>query len=168
MFERTESTSTQALKGLLSVLAQVDPNVSDAERVDQLSVLEQVKSAVAAAQARITVDFVESQEQVARQWRQRARECADDNDFEGWRAAREQARRAGLGDGGCHDNDTPTGRCGGRRGGRRAEAGVGGQVALARRMSPSRGSRLVATALTLVREMPHTMAALQDGTLTEW
>jgi hypothetical protein len=27
---------------------------------------------------------------------------------------------------------------------------------------------LVATALTLVREMPHTMAALEDGTLTEW
>ena len=43
-----------------------------------------------------------------------------------------------------------------------------GQVALARRVSPSRGSRLVASALTLVREMPHTMAALQDGTLTEW
>ena len=39
---------------------------------------------------------------------------------------------------------------------------------MARRVSPSRGSRLVAAALTLVREMPHTMAALQDGTLTDW
>ncbi len=100
MFERAESTSTATLAGLLSVLGRVDPNVSDAERVDQLSVLEQVKSAVAAAQMRITVDFVDSQEQVAREWRRRAKECADDNDFEGWRAAREQARRAGRdGDG---------------------------------------------------------------------
>ena len=171
MFEQPEPTSTQTLAGLVSVLARVDPNVSDAERIDQLSVLEQVKSAVAAAQARITVDFVESQEQVAQAWRRRAKECADDNDFDGWRAAREQARRAGRdGDGWGKDDDTATSRGGRRRRGRRpgADLGADGQVALARRMSPSRGSRLVAAALTLVREMPRTMAALQDGTLSEW
>jgi Domain of unknown function (DUF222) len=166
MFERTDPTLTQTLRGLPFLLGKVDANISDAERVDQLAALEQLKSAVAAAQARITVDFVESQEQVARQWRHRARECADDNDFEGWRAAREQARRAGR-DG---FDDLQQGRSGRRPGDRRpgADLGVDGQVALARRVSPSRGSRLVASALTLVREMPHTMAALQDGTLTEW
>ena len=101
MFERGPSTSTEALAGLLEMLAALDEDVSDAERVDRLAALERVKSAVAAAQARITVEFVESQEQVARQWRQRARECADGNDFEGWRAARERgaASRSGGGRG---------------------------------------------------------------------
>jgi hypothetical protein len=45
MFEHGEPTSTESLTGLLSVLARVDPDVSDAERVDHLSVLEQVTSA---------------------------------------------------------------------------------------------------------------------------
>ena len=108
------------------------------------------------------MDFVESQEQVAREWRQRARECADRNDFEGWRAARDEARRAGR------NEDAATGRSGRQRSRRGADLGVDGQVALARRVSPSRGSRLVATALTLVREMPHMLAALENGTLTEW
>lgn len=171
MFEQIDATSTQAFEGLLSVLARVDTDVTDAERIDQLSVLERVKSAVAAAQARITVDFVESQEQVAREWRERAKECADDNDFEGWRAAREQARRAsldGLGSGDQSHAHTARGRSE-RRKVRRpgADLGVAGQVALSRRVSPSRGSRLVATSLILVREMPHTMTALANGTLSE-
>ena len=78
----------------MAVLTRVDRGLSDADRVDRLSALEQVKAACAAAQARITADFAESQAEVAAAWRQRARECADDNDFDGWRAAREQARRA--------------------------------------------------------------------------
>ncbi len=171
MFEQTDATSTQALEGLLSVLARVDTDVTDAERIDQLAVLERVKSAVAAAQARVTVDFVESQKQVARAWRERAKERADDDDFEGWRAAREQARRAsldGLTSGEQHHASTAKGRSE-RRKVRRpgADLGVAGQVALSRRVSPSRGSRLVATSLILVREMPHTMTALADGTLSE-
>jgi hypothetical protein len=40
--------------------------------------------------------------------------------------------------------------------------GVAGEVALARRDSPARGGR------ALVREMPHTLAALQCGVLSEW
>ena len=77
--------------------------MSDADRVDRLSALERVKAACAAAQARITADFAESQAEVAVAWRRRARECADDNDFDGWRsgagtgAARDGGRRgAGL------------------------------------------------------------------------
>jgi hypothetical protein len=46
--------------------------------------------------------------------------------------------------------------------------GVGAQVALARRESPHRGSRLVGLAQALVHEMPATMAALQAGEISEW
>ncbi len=46
--------------------------------------------------------------------------------------------------------------------------GVGAQIALARRESPNRGSRLLGLAKALVMEMPHTMAALESGQLNEW
>ncbi|MFE4195199.1 HNH endonuclease [Paenarthrobacter sp. NPDC056912] len=45
---------------------------------------------------------------------------------------------------------------------------VGAQVALARRESPNRGSRLLGLAKALVTEMPRTMAALESGQLNEW
>ena len=43
--------------------------------------------------------------------------------------------------------------------------GIAAQIALARRESPARGSRLLGLAKALVTEMPHTMAALEDGTV---
>src|SRR5436190_14768778 len=46
--------------------------------------------------------------------------------------------------------------------------GVGAQVALARRESPSRGSRHLGLARALTGEMPHTLAALTCGRLSEW
>jgi len=46
--------------------------------------------------------------------------------------------------------------------------GVGAQIALARRESPNRGSRLLGLAKALVTEMPRTLAALQSGQLNEW
>ena len=46
--------------------------------------------------------------------------------------------------------------------------GVGAQVALARRESPNRGSRLLGLAKALVTEMPRTLAALSSGQLNEW
>ncbi|MEO3942829.1 DUF222 domain-containing protein [Paenarthrobacter nicotinovorans] len=46
--------------------------------------------------------------------------------------------------------------------------GVGAQVALARRESPNRGSRLLGLAKALVTEMPRTLAALNKGLLNEW
>jgi len=46
--------------------------------------------------------------------------------------------------------------------------GVAAQVALARRESPNKGSRLLGLAKALVTEMPHTMAALESGQLNEW
>jgi len=47
-------------------------------------------------------------------------------------------------------------------------AGVAAQIALARRESPAKGSRLLGLAKALVSEMPHTLAALETGQLNEW
>ncbi|MDQ0771502.1 hypothetical protein QF031_004251 [Pseudarthrobacter defluvii] len=46
-------------------------------------------------------------------------------------------------------------------------AGVAAQIALARRESPARGSRLLGLAKTLTG-MPHTVAAFRSGLLNEW
>ncbi len=89
--------TTEGLTALVTVLSQVGAvGESDQVRVDQLAVLERVKSAVAAAQVRVTAACVESQELVAQAWSERAAECSDAGDFDGWRAAREQARAATL------------------------------------------------------------------------
>ena len=94
-----------------------------AELIDQLRALEDLKSAAAAAQARIAVAF------------DAARRRAD-------AAAGVPAEERGR--------------------------GVAAQVALARRESPARGSRLHGLAKALVTEMPHTLAALETGRLNEW
>ncbi len=46
--------------------------------------------------------------------------------------------------------------------------GVASEVALARRDSPARGGRHLGLAKALVCEMPHTLAALECGALSEW
>ncbi len=46
--------------------------------------------------------------------------------------------------------------------------GVAAQVALARRESPHRGGRHLGLAKALVHEMPHTLALLRAGLLSEW
>jgi hypothetical protein len=46
--------------------------------------------------------------------------------------------------------------------------GVGLQVALARRESHSRGARHLGLARTLAAELPHTLAALRAGRISEW
>lgn len=46
--------------------------------------------------------------------------------------------------------------------------GVASEVALARRDSPVRGGRHLGLAKALVYEMPHTLAALEAGLLSEW
>src|ERR1700722_14668120 len=52
----------------------------------------------------------------------------------------------------------------------RAKEGRGGagEVALAGRGSPARGGRHLGFAKALVHEMPHTLAALAGGALSEW
>lgn len=51
---------------------------------------------------------------------------------------------------------------------RRRGRGVAAEIALARRDSPARGGRHLGFAKALVHEMPHTLAALEAGVLTEW
>lgn len=149
----------------MAVLTRVDRDLSDADRVDRLSALEQVKAACAAARARITADFAESQAEVAAAGRQRDPECVDDDDFDGWRAAREQARRATVD---AAEADSESSLRGRRRYRRAREVGVAGQAALARRVSLSRGGRHLAIALALVHRLPRTLAALEVGALSEW
>lgn len=47
-------------------------------------------------------------------------------------------------------------------------AGIAEQIALARRESSARGSRHLGLARALVTELPHTLAALTHGDLSEW
>ncbi|MEO6997905.1 MAG: HNH endonuclease, partial [Terracoccus sp.] len=83
MIESGSELTTEGLAALVASLSHLDENVDDGERIDQLSALERVKSAVAAAQARVTVGFVASQEQVAHGWREHAKACSDAGDFDG-------------------------------------------------------------------------------------
>lgn len=172
--------SSEQLTELAARLGELDLDVPDSERIDQLSALEKVKAACAAAQARITDRFVDSQAELARQWRDQARACSDASDFDGWCAAREQARRheftpatdAHRGDDGGHGEGGGSDRASGRssagtRRARNPRAGVAAQVALARRESPAKGTRIVSTALALTRHLPHTLAALSAGRLNE-
>lgn len=62
MFESAHGLTTGALRSLVIALASLDPNVDDAERIDQIRLLEELKAAAAAAQALVTVAFAASQE----------------------------------------------------------------------------------------------------------
>jgi hypothetical protein len=114
---------TETLGSWVRDLARLDRCVGDAERIDQIRALEELKAAAAAAQALVTADFAASQ---------RAEQVV-----------------AGV----------PASRVG---------PGIAAQVALARRESPSRGSRHLGLAEALVNELPATMAALQGGEISEW
>lgn len=78
-------------------------------------------------------------------------------------AAAEQAHATAEWEAVRHQLDERAGKRSKRR--RRAFAS---EVALARYESPSRGSQHLGFAKALVYEMPHTLAALQAGALTEW
>ena len=130
MFEAQERSgggasapTTALVLDFRTALAGMGRAMDDAERVEQIRVLEELKAAAAAAQARISAGLYASV-------------CAA-------HAAR-----------GVPDQER------GR--------GVAAQVALARRESPSRGGRHLGLARALTGEMPHTLAALSAGRLSEW
>ena len=108
---------------LLATLGSFQVGVASNELIDQIRGLEDVKSAIAALQARTSVAFDLAQR-------------------------REQAATG-----------VPSAEQG---------QGVGAQIALARRESPNKGSRLLGLAKALVSEMPRTMTALETGQLNEW
>ena len=78
-------------------------------------------------------------------------------------AAAGQARAAAALDAARRAADAAVGVPAARRG-----RGVASEVALARLDSPARGNRHLGFAKALVHEMPHTLAALEAGALTEW
>jgi hypothetical protein len=78
-------------------------------------------------------------------------------------AAAGQARAAAALDAARRAADAAAGVPTTRRG-----RGVASEVALARLDSPARGNRHLGFAKALVHEMPHTLAALEAGVLTEW
>lgn len=78
-------------------------------------------------------------------------------------AAAGQARLAAAWDARRRAAETAAGMPAARQG-----RGLSSEVALARRDSPARGSRHLGLAKALVNEMPHTLAALECGVLSEW
>jgi hypothetical protein len=78
-------------------------------------------------------------------------------------AAARQARLAAALDASRRATEAAAGMPAARRG-----RGVAAEVALARRDSPARGGRHLGFAKALVHEMPHTLAALEIGALSEW
>ena len=115
--------TTADLAGWVEALPTLPTDVSDAERIDRIRLLEQAKNAICAAQAREAVALKQSV--VAAE-------------TEAGVPARTRGR------------------------------GVAAQVALARRESPHRGDRLMGLAQALAGELPHTMAALTAGRISEW
>ena len=114
---RRSMLATAELRCWVARLSDLDAAVNDSERIDQLRLLEELKGAAAAAQARVTSDFARSQ---------------------------------------LEADPAQEGR------------GVAAQVGLARRDSPHRGARHIGLATALVGEMPHTLAALSRGQISEW
>lgn len=78
-------------------------------------------------------------------------------------AAAEQARAAAALDVLRRANEAAAGVPTAQRG-----RGLASEIALARRDSPARGGRHLGFAKALVHEMPHTLAALEVGRLSEW
>jgi hypothetical protein len=78
-------------------------------------------------------------------------------------AAAVQARAAAALDAARRASEAAAGMPAAKRG-----RGVASEVALARRDSPARGGRHLGFAKALVHEMPHTLAALESGALSEW
>lgn len=115
--------SDSGVEDLVAVLDSFNVGSESGQLIDQIRGLEDVKSGIAALQAKIAVAF-------------------------------DLAQRKGQAELGVPVSDQGQ--------------GVAAQLALARRESPNRGSRLLGLATALVTEMPRTMAALETGQLNEW
>ncbi|MCP2621447.1 HNH endonuclease [Mycolicibacterium smegmatis] len=78
-------------------------------------------------------------------------------------AAAAQARAAVIWDRKRREAEAAAGVSAARRG-----KGLSAEIALARREAPNAGGRHLGFARALVEEMPHTLAALEGGALSEW
>jgi Domain of unknown function (DUF222) len=78
-------------------------------------------------------------------------------------AAAGQARASALLDDKRRSGEAESGVVAGKR-----SRGVASEIGLARRDSPAQGAQHLRVAKTLVADMPHTLAALECGALSEW
>jgi hypothetical protein len=108
---------------LVGELGSLPAAASDSERIERIGLLDAIKSAAAAAQAREISEFERSQ------------------------LAEQRARGVPR---------------------RQLGRGIAEQIALARKVSPSTGSRQLTFATSLVRHMPATKALLAKGEISEW
>ncbi len=111
------------LAQVTTALAQLPRDLDDAQRIDLVATLEDLKNAACAAQAVLAVDFDRSQ-----------------------RATQVTAH-------------TPR---------RRVGEGIAAQLGLARSESPFKGAQHLTLAHALDTQMPHTLARMQAGQLSEW
>ncbi|SDL15978.1 HNH endonuclease [Nocardioides sp. YR527] len=105
------------------LLAGPPPGASEAELVDWIARLEEVKCTAEAVQAQAAVRLDE--------------------------AVRERQAEAGV----------PA---------RKLGEGVASQIALARRVSPEKGAKLLGLAKIMIAEMPHTFALMKAGLFSQW
>lgn len=119
----SDSDGSAVIEVVRDLLRTLPAALIEGEAVTRISLLEDVKSAVVAAQARETVAFAELR---------REREASE---------------------------GVPASQQG---------KGLGSEIALARREAPNAGSRFLAMARTLTEDMPHAMAALTAGKLSEF
>lgn len=122
------SAAAAALRAVKDLIRDFSPGTDgtaadEVALISHISLLEDIKSATAAAQARATHAFIKA------------------------RAAREREMGMPLAERG---------------------RGVGAEIALARRQSPHAGSQATRMAYTLCERMPHALAALNDGRLSEF
>ena len=131
-------------------MGEVDPDgLGGPEQIDLIGELERIKSAAAAAQARLTAAFTADQVRDALEaYRAEADVTGEDP------ATSEAASRRRV----CEEAEVAA----------KCVRSVGSQVALARRESPSRGDRFIGFARALTDEMPQTQAALARGDVSEW
>src|SRR3954468_3332791 len=89
--------ASSATSALIREASGIDHgDLDDADLISAIDALERVKAACAAAQARLTARFVESQAQAAARLRAEAQARCDAGDFDGWVAARDRARALEL------------------------------------------------------------------------
>lgn len=156
--------------------AQVRPEELDgAALVDLLAALESVKTMCSGLQMGVTAALVDQRERDRSE--ARARMCSADS-FEEHRAAKRAVEACSL-DGrlrrdeaepvvGAPDSPVfgPSGRASKRR--HRARVGVYAEVGLARRQSPTMGSRFTTTSVVVVTQMPFIYSLVVAGLLSEY
>ncbi|WP_420713945.1 HNH endonuclease [Arthrobacter sp. H14-L1] len=152
------------IRGWIAELALLDPeDFEDRERIGLLRADEDLKAALCAAQARVTVAFDASQ----RRAQETAQALEDARILANQRA---DQQGPGLGD------PDPVARNLARQAAKRLAAkraarltdSIGAQIALARHESPTKGNQLLGLAKVLATEMPHTFTALATGKLNEY